>query len=288
MGGATNHMLIEAVKSLSPGGPGSQTSTPDTSGRTPAGQASAAEFEIPLFIQGSVWPELPFLPKPEQLSRPPKYVADLLVKLYFDQLHYTFPVLFKPHFMQKYRQMFRPNSDANSATERRFLMVFYAVCACASGLLPGSADSKFPGLEHYEKALLLCFAANGEASLERVQCLALLAMCSAGWNTLTQSWTLVGQAVRAAQDIGLHLSRRMVSLACRTLCCWLSSLFELDVDSEFPRLCPRPLSRKLQVGLMSCGNKLLDVSGGVFMVLIGTTVPSLCLIHPVLVDMCDG
>jgi hypothetical protein len=193
---------MEAVQSLSPGRPGSASTVPNAT--------AAADLEFPLFIHGSVWPELPYLPKPEQLSRPPKYVADLLVNLYFDQLHYTFPVLYKPHFMQKYQQLLRPVPGTSSAADRRFLMVFFAVCACASGLLPGPPDRRLAGLEHYEKALLLCYAANGEASLERVQCLALLATCAAGWNTLAQSWMLAGQAVRTAQDIGLHLSRRLV------------------------------------------------------------------------------
>jgi hypothetical protein len=210
-------MLIEAVKSLSPGGPVSTSTTPNESGVVQIAHEHK-DLEIPLFVQGSVWPEMPYLPSPEQLSRPPKYVADLLIGLYFDQLHYTFPVLFKPHFMQRYRQMFRPGQSATAADNRRFLMVFFAVCACASSLLPpgpgGSGSSnerQFAGIEYYEKALLLYYAATGEASLERVQCLALLAMCAAGWNTLTQSWTLAGQAVRAAQDIGLHMSSRLVS-----------------------------------------------------------------------------
>lgn len=90
-------------------------------------------------------------------------------------------------------------------------MVFFAVCACASGLLPSTSERGFPGIEYYEKALLLHYASPGQASWENVQCLALLAMCAASWNTLTRSWSLAGQAVRSAMDIGLHLSNRYVS-----------------------------------------------------------------------------
>ena len=163
---------------------------------------------MPFFVQGKTWPELPFLPKPEQLSRPPHYVAELLIRLYFDKLHYSFPVLFKPSFMKRYHQMLRSGPDP-SVVQRRFLLIFYAVCACASSLLPSASESGFPGIDYYEKALLLYYASTGEASLERVQCLALLGSCAAGWNTLTQSWMLAGQAVRAAQDIGLHLGDRL-------------------------------------------------------------------------------
>lgn len=162
-------------------------------------------LEIPLFVHGQRWPELPHLPKAEQLSRPPQYIADLLVNLYFDQLHFTFPVLYKPQFMARYKQM--SSVRVSELPDSKFLSVFFAVCACASSLLPSNGKSStFAGLDYYEKALLLHYSSTGEASLERVQCLALLAMCSAGWNTLTQSWTFAGQAIRAAQDLGIHLS----------------------------------------------------------------------------------
>ncbi|CAI6014040.1 unnamed protein product [Clonostachys chloroleuca] len=212
LGGATNNVLVEAVKGLSPG---SFTSIYNSSpGSSNLGQASfnhtenaPPEFEIPLFVRGQKWQELPYLPRAEDVPRPPKYVADLLVNLYFDQLHYTFPVLYKPHFMSCYRQMSPSPSGSNDNVDAKFLSVFFAVCACASTLIPLDGKStSFPGLDYYQKSLILYYASTGEASVERVQCVALLAMCAGGWNTLTQSWTFAGQAVRAAQDLGMHLS----------------------------------------------------------------------------------
>ncbi|KZL87105.1 zn 2cys6 transcription factor [Colletotrichum incanum] len=208
VGGATNNMLIEAAKSLLSTVP-IQTPPPTTgaSHSTP----SLESLEVPLFTSGKIWPELPYLPKPESLPRPPQYVSDLLVSLYFEKLHYTFPVLFKPYFMRRYQKMLRTTSDCSTSKHGRFLMTFFAVCACSSGLLPSNSAAGLPGIEYYQKALLMCYAAAGEASLERVQCLSLLAMCSAGWNTLSQSWNLAGQAVRAALDLGLHLSSHSIT-----------------------------------------------------------------------------
>ncbi|KAF0331895.1 fungal specific transcription factor domain-containing protein [Colletotrichum asianum] len=206
IGGATHNILIEAAKSLLPAG---LTTTPSSTGASQS-VLSTDDLELPLFVRGKVWPELPFIPKPEDLPRPPQYIADLLISLYFDKLHYTFPVLFKPHFMRRYQKLLKAGRDCSSPKHRRFLMVFFAVCACSSSLLPSNSESELPGIEYYQKALLMFYASTGEASLERVQCLALLSMCSAGWNTLSQSWNLAGQAVRAAQDMGLHLSSRSV------------------------------------------------------------------------------
>lgn len=209
VGGATNKMLIDAAKAVSPL---TQTHTPASGVAHETGETTHnTDVELPLFIRGRVWPELPYLPKPEQLSRPPQYVSDILVGLYFDKLHYTFPVIFKPHFMEKYSRMLRGGSTPPASQDKEFLMVFFAVCACASGLLPSTSERGFPGIEYYEKALLLHYASPGQASWENVQCLALLAMCAASWNTLTRSWSLAGQAVRSAMDIGLHLSNRYVS-----------------------------------------------------------------------------
>lgn len=171
---------------------------------------SIDDLELPPYARERVWPELPFIPKPEDLPRPPQYIADLLIGLYFDKLHYTFPVLFRPHFMRRYRNLLESGRDCCSPKHRRFLMVFFAVCACSSSLLPSNSGSELPGIDYYQKALLVSYATAGEASLERVQCLALLSMCSVGWNTLSQSWNLAGQAVRAAQDMGLHRSSRSV------------------------------------------------------------------------------
>lgn len=166
---------------------------------------NAATLEFPFFTRGLTWPRLPGLAKPEQLAYPPRYVSDLLINLYFDQLHYTMPVIYKPHFMQRYSVLLASRKTGN--VDVAFLSVFFAVCACASGLLPREPDqaSIFTGLRYYESAISLHYASTGEGSIEQVQCLALLSMCTAGWNTLAQSWKFAGQAVRAAQDLGLHV-----------------------------------------------------------------------------------
>ncbi|KAJ4229002.1 hypothetical protein NW759_003723 [Fusarium solani] len=208
IGGASNELLVKSIQSLATDnpqkdpGPGAFVASmrhgPDQRDGNPS-------VEVPLFIQGLKWRELPYLPKPDDLNLPPRYIADMLIGLYFDQLHYTFPVLFKPHFMDRYTRLYV--TQKQTPRDREFLSVFFAVCACASGLIAsGGNQSAFPGLEFYEKALLLHFSTTGQASVERTQCLALVSMCCSGWNTLSSSWHFAGQAVRAAQDLGMHLS----------------------------------------------------------------------------------
>ncbi|PVH74792.1 hypothetical protein DL98DRAFT_428701 [Cadophora sp. DSE1049] len=200
VGGTSNMVIIEALKSLSP--QGSMTNVSTEAGPT---ARDTDPLEFPFFTRGVTWPRLPGLAKPEQLALPPRYISDLLINLYFDQLHYTMPVLYRPHFMQRYRLLLASRSSGN--IDAGFLSVFFAVCACAAGLLPREPGqpAMFTGLRYYENAVSLHYASTGEGSVERVQCLALLSMTTSGWNTLSQSWLLAGQACRAAQEIGLHV-----------------------------------------------------------------------------------
>jgi Fungal specific transcription factor domain len=218
IGGPANMILVKTIQDLA----ASSASTGcnidilealnSHNAQTPSATSSASNGStLPFFSQGLVWPKLPHLPTAENLSQPPRYVSDLLVNLYFSHIHYTFPVIFQPSFMRNYQAMMTRSSVCSSA---RFMSVFFAVCACASSLLPHDVDKSggFPGLEYYEKSLLLHYSCTGQGNIEQVQCLGLLALCSAGWNTLTQSWKFAGQAVRAAQDLGLHVNLHQASM----------------------------------------------------------------------------
>jgi hypothetical protein len=204
VGGTGTMVMIEALKCLS--SDSGSANSPMTSAESRQPEKSLSILELPFFVRGQTWPVLPYLPKVEEVVRPPRYVSDLLINLYFDQLHFTMPVIYKPHFIQRYNILLNERTSAN--IDIGFLSVFFAVCACASSLLPREPGSSpmFAGIQYYESALLLHFKSTGEGSIEQVQCLALLSMCTAGWNTLAQSWKFAGQAVRAAQDLGLHVS----------------------------------------------------------------------------------
>jgi len=117
-------------------------------------------------------------------------------------------VVYKPHFMLRYMKLMDSSNSPDTEIDAGFLAVYFAVCACASALLPKEPGNTttFTGIQYYENAMVLQHASTGEGSIEQVQTLALLSMCTAGWNTLAQSWKFAGQAVRAAQDLGLHVS----------------------------------------------------------------------------------
>lgn len=56
------------------------------------------------------------------------------------------------------------------------------------------------------RALILHYMCHSNMKVEHVQCFLLMASFLCSVNCLPQAWILVGQAVRIAQDIGLHVS----------------------------------------------------------------------------------
>ena len=56
------------------------------------------------------------------------------------------------------------------------------------------------------RALILYYMGHSNTQLGQVQCFVILASFLCSVNCLPQAWLLAGQAVRIAQDLGLHVS----------------------------------------------------------------------------------
>ena len=65
--------------------------------------------------------------------------------------------------------------------------------------------------------MILYYIGNtqGNTQLAQVQAFTLLSSFLCSVNCLPQAWLMVGQAVRTAQDLGLHVSTRALVLAWR-------------------------------------------------------------------------
>jgi pyridoxine 5'-phosphate synthase PdxJ len=56
-----------------------------------------------------------------------------------------------------------------------------------------------------ERALILQYISHASVQAAHVQCFTLLSSYLCSVNCLPQAWVLIGQAVRSAQDLGLHV-----------------------------------------------------------------------------------
>ncbi|KAF5370065.1 hypothetical protein D9758_001384 [Tetrapyrgos nigripes] len=140
--------------------------------------------------------------------------ADELVARYFSEVHHTFPILHQQTFVERYMKAMKDRVLDKPSQDRAFLSLLFAVFACGA-CLSGKGEPRFRsespggqvdfnGSEFYESAQSFVWSGMGSSKLEHVQCLAILSICNATWNTLAQSWINAGAAVRRAQDLGLH------------------------------------------------------------------------------------
>ncbi|RKL46987.1 hypothetical protein BFJ72_g2724 [Fusarium proliferatum] len=125
-----------------------------------------------------------------------------LVELYFSTIHIAYPFIPQSPFMAN---LAREGGIPNNATD---LAILYAICAI------GSYYASFPGRDtvsqtrhecYFQRAMALTAATSGHHSIQQVtlllvQCFYLLAV-----SKTDSCWTTLGQAVRIAQSIGLHV-----------------------------------------------------------------------------------
>ncbi|PIL36804.1 transcription factor [Ganoderma sinense ZZ0214-1] len=156
------------------------------------------------------------LPKAEEVEYPERDLADKLVDAYFARFHFLMPVLDQPDFMHRYRLLMDNLTDPHFIrTNAPFVALVCSVFAVASRFVddprlttPDNLDEAGMGMVYHERALILHYISAASMQVEHVQCFVLMSSFLCSVNCLPQAWLLVGQAVRAAQDIGLHRSPR--------------------------------------------------------------------------------
>ncbi|KAI9001236.1 fungal-specific transcription factor domain-containing protein [Trametes punicea] len=161
------------------------------------------------------------LPQPEEVEYPERDLADKLVDAYFARFHFLMPVLDKPEFMRRYTYLMDHQNDAAFIRNHTaFVASVCAVFAVASRFVDDPRLTKFDNLDdagmgmvYYERALILHHISYPTIQVEHVQCFLLMSSFLCSVNCLPQAWLLVGQAVRAAQDIGLHRSPRRLLIS---------------------------------------------------------------------------
>ncbi|KAJ4472128.1 fungal-specific transcription factor domain-containing protein [Lentinula aciculospora] len=210
-GGAASFMLVDALASLQ---------NHNAIDASPESTLSVkTDIQLPFFAPNKIFRKQAALPLPEDIRYPSHELADELVATYFSKIHHTFPILHQQTFIGQYIKVMEQKAKGKPSKDHGFLSSLFAVFACGACLIekgrPKSGQgeaSEFRGFDFYEKAQLLFWMGTGSSQIEHVQCLSIMAICNATWNTLAQSWINVGGAVRRAQDLGLHLSGRHLPL----------------------------------------------------------------------------
>ncbi|KAF9652607.1 hypothetical protein BDM02DRAFT_3088957, partial [Thelephora ganbajun] len=227
IGGTSSMMLVEALNSLNDSAPLTGSPASSSSDRMPK---ATVEAELPFFKPNYQFRRPPARPLPEQVIFPSTSVADELITTYFTYIHHTFPILHQQSFVNAYVKVMEARAANKGYGNHPFLSCLFAVFACASTMKAKTSKGKSPspppssvkpvdpppqfhGMDYYESSQVLFWMSSGASQIEHVQALALQAICNASWNTLATSWINAGQALRRAQDIGLHRSPRRLQLS---------------------------------------------------------------------------
>ncbi|KAF9534400.1 fungal-specific transcription factor domain-containing protein [Crepidotus variabilis] len=213
IGGSSTMSLIQSFKALTTS-PLHRISPMEEDPQAPGPSVNKLYFPAAVYFG-----KIHALPGPEEVEFPERDLADKLVEAYFSRLHFLMPVIDKPSFLRKYSQLMDNNQSQEVVrSETAFMSLLFALFACAANLVedPRLAiserhDDGGMGMVYYERALVLQYISHPNIQPSHVQCFILMSSFLCSVNCLPQAWILIGQAVRAGQDLGLHRSpRRLV------------------------------------------------------------------------------
>lgn len=137
---------------------------------------------------------------------PSRRNADSLVSRYWEVIHPLYPFLLRQTFDKSYHRIWTGMPlDGDERTYLCLLNSIFALSSCITDSIP--ITQRIPTSKvYFQRArdlLSLTFWESG--SIETVQCLLIMAQYLQSTDDVHQCWMTVGQAVRMAQEMGLHL-----------------------------------------------------------------------------------
>ncbi|PPQ77711.1 hypothetical protein CVT25_011146 [Psilocybe cyanescens] len=214
IGGSSTMSLIQSFRALT-SSPLHRISPMEEDPQAPGPSVNKLYFPAAVFFG-----KIHALPGPEEVEFPERDLAEKLVAAYFARLHFLMPVVDKPFFLRKFAHIMDNQHDLEVIrSETAFLSLLFAVFACAANLTQDSRlaterhDDGGMGMVYYERALILQYISHPNIQVAHVQCFVLMSSFLCSVNCLPQAWILIGQAVRAGQDLGLHRSPRRLAVS---------------------------------------------------------------------------
>ena len=128
---------------------------------------------------------------------PSRHVADEILAQYHASFHATLPILHWPSFIQQYEAVYQEGSLR--AVQRIWGALLFAVLGCGT-LHRGSQD----GQNYLELSKSLIDPWDEDLSLDHTRCALLISILLVEMNSKSAGWVWLGNAVRMAQDIGIH------------------------------------------------------------------------------------
>ncbi|OGM48376.1 hypothetical protein ABOM_003368 [Aspergillus bombycis] len=140
------------------------------------------------------------------LLLPPRGLADSLMRAYWDNNWSLYPVIDRGKIEPTYESLWTAHTARNyPLIPVTVINLCFAIGCYYCELLP-PRERKATSDDFFARAELL-YKKTGEAlSYERVQCLLLFGIYLQSTTSVSKCWMTVGQAVRMAQSLGIHLT----------------------------------------------------------------------------------
>ncbi|KAK4689854.1 hypothetical protein P7C73_g226, partial [Tremellales sp. Uapishka_1] len=237
--------------------PPTSASGPHTTQTSPSSHSGPTPRNNPYFGPVAGSGVVKALPNIDEVNYPPRRYAEEMVNAFFEEVFPCLPIVLEHDFREGFTALMeRRENGLPETSDEGFVSVCFAVFALgervivtsrawqrerakqppylptrdsvAPGVptkdtvLPGEAEA---GVIWYERAQILHYTALKDVNLYQVQRLTLLAAFQASVNAMPMSWLLAGQAMRVAQDLGLHRSSARMRLPfaekqLRSRCWW--------------------------------------------------------------------
>lgn len=143
-------------------------------------------------------------PSVPELSLPARTKADQLIQIYWDIVHVLYPFVDKEETIHKYQSLWTGN--AGFEEDHIFvslLNVIFALSCQLNGAI--EARSRENSARIYFQRAKELFDLWGTGTFECVQVYLLLGQYFQSTNEPHQCWMMIGNAIRTAQSLGLHL-----------------------------------------------------------------------------------
>jgi hypothetical protein len=145
---------------------------------------------------------------------PRRKAADSFVSSFFEFMHPVFPVLHKPSFLATYEKLWTPDGGEdidNEADHPIFLAtvnIVFAIGCHFSELNPPTIRTPLADQFYQQSRSFFTMDILDSPSLSVVQFLLLTGIHLQSTQYASRFWQTIGMAIRAAQELGLHLENR--------------------------------------------------------------------------------
>ncbi|WWD18291.1 hypothetical protein CI109_102741 [Kwoniella shandongensis] len=161
----------------------------------------------------------------DKLQFPEEKVALEMIDAFYSDVHPILPVVPEHRFRPNYTRMMDRHKRGDPVDDVGFVSVAFAIFALGERVLVTSRawqrrrstaghmdyanDTSYPeeveaGVQWFERAEILHYLNLRNVNHFQVYCLTLLAAFQASVNRMPRAWLLASQALRVAQDLGLH------------------------------------------------------------------------------------